>query len=67
MLPFNRPRPRNHGAAEQRDELAPFHADHGDFLPCRLASSPPGLTLGLPHAQPASERRLGPWDRSELF
>ena len=49
---------RSSGAAEKRDELAPLHAEHGDFLPCRLASSPAGLTLGLPHAQPAAERRL---------
>ncbi len=38
------------GTAEERDELAPLHAEYGDFLPCRLTSSPPGLTLGLPHA-----------------
>ena len=36
-------------AAEQRDERAAPHAEHGDFLPCCLASSPSGLTPGLPH------------------
>src|SRR5262249_35898808 len=38
----------------------PLYAEHGEFLPCRLASSsgPIGgrrLTLGLPHLQPAAE------------
>jgi adenylate cyclase len=45
------------GTAEERDERAPLHAEYGDFLPCRLTSSPPGLTLGLPHAQPAAENQ----------
>jgi hypothetical protein len=65
LLRTRRERPSG-SRAEKRDELAPFHAEHGDFLPCRLAS-PPGLTLGLPHAQPAAERPASPWGKSELF
>src|SRR5262249_34139317 len=47
-------------ATEQRDEVAPLYPEHGEFLPCRLASSsrPIGgrrLTLGLPHLQSAAE------------
>jgi hypothetical protein len=59
-------RPRS-DAAKKRYELAAFHAEHGDFLPCRLASSPPSLTLGLPHAQPAAEQVASPWPRPESF
>jgi len=40
------PRPRH----QQRDELAPLHADHGGFLPA----------LGPPHAQPATEWPASP-------
>src|SRR6266404_3153051 len=56
LLRTRRERPRDCRAAEQRDELASLHADHGEFLPCRLASSPPGTAPGLPHAQPAAEQ-----------
>src|SRR5262249_27623484 len=33
-----RERPRRSDAAEQRDELAPFHVEHGDFLPYALSA-----------------------------
>jgi hypothetical protein len=37
-------RPRGDRAAEQREEIAPSHSDHGGFLP----------VVGLPHPQPAT-------------
>src|SRR5262249_20875443 len=52
LLRASRQRPRSRRAAEQRHELAPLDAEHGELLPCRLAS-PPGpigrrrLMLGL--------------------
>src|SRR5437588_489135 len=60
-------RPYGRRTSEKRDELAASHVEHGDFLPCRLASSPPGLTLGSPHPQPAAERSASPWARPESF
>src|SRR5262245_35204645 len=62
LLCARRDRPRGRRAAEKRNELAPSHAEHRRFLqPPRAAS------VGLPHAQPASDRRLRPWGRPELF
>src|SRR5262249_28692343 len=34
-------------AAEQRDELAPLHVEHGDFLPYALLARPPTRALGF--------------------
>src|SRR5262245_5294971 len=56
LLRARRERPRRR--AEERDELTPLDAGHGDFLPGRVASAPPGrqaTTPGLPHPQPAAE------------
>src|SRR5262249_26458343 len=68
LLSTRRERPRGYRAAKQRDELAPLHAGHGDFLPCRMPSAPPApTTLGLLHAQVAAERAANPWARPESF
>src|SRR5262249_32657644 len=45
-------------ASDQSNELTPFYVEHGGLPP---------LCHGLPHTQPASERRLGPWGKPELF
>src|SRR6516164_2057502 len=42
LLRARREWPCGRRRAEQRDELAPLHAGHRDFLPCRVASAPPG-------------------------
>ena len=44
-------------AAEQRDEIASHDVRHGGLapMPIKRADRP---TVSLPHAQPASERRL---------
>jgi len=34
--------------AEQRDELAPLHVRHGDFLPYALSARQPARALGFP-------------------
>jgi len=64
LLRARRQRPHSRRAAEQSDELATFHAEHGDFLPCRLASSPSGPTLGLPRAQPTAEQAGKSWGQT---
>src|SRR5262249_50952578 len=42
-------RERRRRAAEQRDEVAPFHVEHGDFLPYALLARQPTRALGFPH------------------
>ena len=49
-LRARRERPSSRTATEKRDELAAFHAEHGDFLPCHDA----GFTAGS-----ASRRTVG--------
>src|SRR5262245_40757074 len=61
LLRARRKRPRGRAAGDQRDELPPLNAGHGDFLPCRMKM------LGLPHAQPAAGQRTSPWARPESF
>src|SRR5262249_35061076 len=66
-----RPRPERPrcycSAAEQRDELAAFHVEHGDFLPYALLARQPTRALSFPADQPAIERPASPWGRPELF
>ena len=50
LLRARRARPRHRRAAEQRYEVAPFHAWHG--FPARAA--------GLRQAQPSTEGQAGP-------
>jgi len=66
LLRACRERPRN-GAAEQRDELAAFHVEHGDFLPYALLARQPTRALGFPAHQPAIERPASPWGRPESY
>src|SRR5262249_14060170 len=54
-------------AAQQRDEIAAFQVEHGDFLPYALLARQPTRALGFPAPQPATERRASPWGRPELF
>src|SRR5712691_8492047 len=44
LLRARRERQCRRRAAEKRDELAPFHAEHGDFLPSRFKRVPPVVT-----------------------
>src|SRR5262249_20322596 len=67
LLRVRRERPRGRRAAEQRDELAPFHAEHGDFLAYALLARQPTRALSFPAHQPAIERPASPWGRPELF
>ena len=62
-----RERPRDHCATDQRDELAPLHVEHGDFLPYALLARPPTRALGFPAPQPATARLASPWGGPELF
>src|SRR5258707_6062068 len=66
LLCARRERPCRCRTATQRDELAAFHAEHGDFLPVvwRLATGPDAR---LPHAQPAAEQLASPSARPELL
>jgi hypothetical protein len=66
-LRTRRERPRGRSTAEQRDELAPFHVEHRDFLPYALLARQPTRALGFPAHQPAIERPASPWGRPELF
>src|SRR5262249_27012286 len=54
-------------AADQSNELTPFYVEHGGLPPLCLLARRPARSVGLPHAQPAPERRLSPWGRPELF
>src|SRR5262249_48227666 len=55
-------------AAEQRDEVAPFHVEHGGTSsPMRYQRRRLARALGFPAPQPAIERRPNPWGRPELF
>jgi len=42
LLRARRERPRYRRTADKRDEVAPFHVEHGDFLPCALSAPPTG-------------------------
>src|SRR5262249_28914330 len=48
---------------DQSNELAPLHVEHGGLPPRCLLAPRPVRSVGLPHAQTASQRRLGPWGR----
>src|SRR5262249_23088749 len=54
-------------APDQSNKLTAFYVEHGDFLPLCLLTRRPARSVGLLHAQIASERRLGSWGRRELF
>jgi hypothetical protein len=58
---------RRGNAADQCDELAPFHVEHGDFLPYALSARRPTRALGFPAPQPATQGSASPWGRPELF
>src|SRR5215472_4569372 len=66
LLRARRERPGRR-AAEQRDELAPFHVEHGDFLPYALLARRPGPPVGFSTCQPATAKPASPWGRPELF
>src|SRR5215831_13130945 len=53
LLRARRERPRSRRAAEERDEIAPLHIRHGDFLPYALSARRPTRALGFPAPQPA--------------
>src|SRR5262249_33241147 len=59
--------PRSRRAADQRDELAPFHIEHGGLPPLCGISRRPTRAVGFPAHQPAIERPASPWGGPELF
>src|SRR6516164_6546748 len=59
LLRTHRERPGGCRAAEQRDEIAASHVEHGLLPGTRCAS--------LPQSQDGREAPAGPWGRPELF
>jgi hypothetical protein len=65
-------RPNRGGTAEERDELASSHVEHGS-IPSQWVSAPPVdaneeapvLALDLPHIQPAAVHPANSWGRAE--
>src|SRR5215468_6061386 len=56
--PARRERPCGCRAAEQCDEVAPFHVEHGDFLPYALLARQPTRALGFPQLSLPQRSRL---------
>src|SRR5262249_17236825 len=67
LLCARRERPRGCRAAEQRDEFAPLHVRHGDFLPYALSALPADPCARFSAARSATERPSSPWGRPESF